>query len=334
EPREASFPGYKIPLDLGITIDAGGLVSIAAPGFPVFSRPVTAVAASTRKPFLSILAPLLEESGESAFRPGALSFTNASGLPSDGIFVRPSELKRIKNELYAFLDARFPAKDSPFAVDDAAPSPLAPAELGTLARRGLISPPGMLPVPFAGGDPHGLDLAHLAERAGFHWLPLPPVLLEDASWIDAVRKLAERHPEARLAVGLNNVSHLAFVPALSEKGNVWFFADFYLYAANDRTLRFLRARIPRFLFAYQWIEEDRDRALPPGKRSAPTVRLSDDFAPPLFYSLACFARHSRNEGRCVEGCTKDFAGILWQGKNRFRMLVRDCVTYLFPMDMK
>jgi hypothetical protein len=67
---------------------------------------------------------------------------------------------------------------------------------------------------------------------------------------------------------------------------------------------------------------------------AGTVRLSADFRPPLFYSLGCFARHSMNEGRCVDGCPKDFGGELRQGRNRFRLLVRDCVTYLFAAGAK
>jgi hypothetical protein len=41
-----------------------------------------------------------------------------------------------------------------------------------------------------------------------------------------------------------------------------------------------------------------------------------------------------NEGRCVDGCPKDFGGELRQGRNRFRLLVRDCVTYLFAAGAK
>jgi len=341
QPREASFPVYKIPLDLRVTFGRGGLLSFEAPGFPVFARKATTGPASAKKPFLTILAALLEESGESAFRPGAVTFTNRTGFPDDGIFVRPSELKKVKNELYAFLDSAFPGPESSVhgpeirPADSGVSSPLGPAELEMLAHRELIGPPGMSPVPFVGGDPSRLELLQLADLAGFHWLPLPPVLLDKEPWIDAVRRLADLHTGTRIAVGLNNMSHLAFASALSEKSNAWFFGDFYLYAANDHTLRFLRSRVPRLLFAYEWVEEDRARARrPTGSRPTPTVRLSADFAPPLFYSLACFARHSMNQGRCVDGCPKDFAGELRQGRNRFRMLVRDCVTYLFTQNVR
>jgi hypothetical protein len=133
---------------------------------------------------------------------------------------------------------------------------------------------------------------------------------------------------------------------LSGRSNAWFFADFFLYAANDRTLSFLRSRIPRFLFAYEWLEQEpasrarpalTRRPAPAGRpeltrRPAPTITVSSDFSPPLFYSLACYARHAQNHGACLDECPKDFGGELRQGRNRFRLLVRDCVTYLFRMN--
>jgi putative protease len=340
QPRESAFPMYKVLLDLAVSFGADGDLSFKAPGFPIFARRVEVSPASAKRPFVPVLASLLEESGESAFRPGALSFENGTGLPDDGIFVRPSELKKVKNELYAFLDVTFTARarSAPsveIRLDDDSSSPLGPSDLQLLSHRELIGPPKMSPIPFVGGDPSILELSSLADVAGFRWLPLPPVLLDEGPWIDAVRRLAGRHADTRIAVGLNNVSHLAFVTALSETTNAWFFGDFYLYAANDRALRLLRNRVPRFLFAYEWLEEDRTQTAPSSVHPpAGTVRLSADFRPPLFYSLGCFARHSMNEGRCVDGCPKDFGGELRQGRNRFRLLVRDCVTYLFAAGAK
>ena len=336
QPRESSFPLYKIPLDLDVSLTADGRFAVRGTGFPEFSRGVTLVPATAKRPFLPVLASLLAESGKSFFRPGALSFANETGLDDDGIFVRPSELKKIKNELYASLDGAIEARTySARMGDDECDSALSAAQLELVSHRELLSPPGMLPVPFVGGDPTRLELSMLADHAGFRWLPLPPVLLDDASWIDAARRIARRHAGSRIAIGLNNLSHLAFASALAEDGNVWFFGDFYLYAANNRTLRFLRARVPRFLFAYEWLEDDRAATTrSTGTRPSPTVRMSADFRPPLFYSLACFTRHSTNKGRCEEGCPKEFGGELRQGRNRFRMLVRDCVTYLFSADVR
>ena len=91
--------------------------------------------------------------------------------------------------------------------------------------------------------------------AGFTIVPLPPVMLDTAPWIAALRELLEASPKIRFAIGMNNVSHLAVADALAGPGNAWFFADVFLYAANRWTVSFLAARVPRLLFAYRWIEE-------------------------------------------------------------------------------
>jgi len=142
-----------------------------------------------------------------------------------------------------------------------------------------------------------------------------------------VRSLARAHADSRIAVGLNNISHLAVARALDDCPTVWFFADFFLYAANDVTLDFLCRRVPRLLFACEWLEAPGARARTTSP--APTVRITGEFAPPLFVSLGCFRRHSEGRGRCSEDCPRDFSGELRQGRNRFRLVVRDCVTYLF-----
>jgi len=340
QPSEASFEMYKIPVDLRVGLDREGMLRVQPAGFPEFSARVTFSASESRRPFFSILAALLKESGTSAFRPGTVAFANDSGLPDDGIFVRPAELKGLKNELYRHLDRSFPPARAAPSVESEQPGPHLPSPLDSqalafLADRRLLGPPGAAPVPFVGGEPGSLEIAGLADHCGFRWLPLPPILLEDARWIEAVAALASSHPDTRIAVGLNNVSHLTFVSALEELSNVWFFADFFFYAANDSALLLLKRRVPKLLFAYAWLEEDTEPAPsassggPP--RPVPTVPVSRSFSPPLFTSLGCFTRHSTNGGRCAEDCPKDFSTGLRQGRNRFRVVVRDCVTYLFRM---
>ena len=160
-------------------------------------------------------------------------------------------------------------------------------------------------------------------HAGFRWLPLPPVIGEERSWEEGLKGLMDAHPDVMFAVGLNNLSHLAIATALSDKPNAWFFADFYLYTANSQTLSFLQERVPRLLFAYWWIEG--------AAGDIAAVRIASDFRPPLFYSLGCLARHVLNDGKCFDGCPKDFVRDLRQGKKRFQVVVRDCVTYLFAV---
>ena len=107
--------------------------------------------------------------------------------------------------------------------------------------------------------------------------------------------------------------------------------------------------MPRLLFAYRWIEDvwiegeriegeraegariDAEAADAPPASAArtPLVRIQKGFTPPLFYSMGCFARHVLNHGECFDDCPKDFRRQLRQGRNRFTVIVRDCVTYLF-----
>jgi hypothetical protein len=315
---------------------------------------------SRKRPFIEILAPLLEESGDSIFMPGKLSFANETGFADDEIFIPPSQLKKAKNELYATLDRAFlsstralakPPVDAPEkpAHPDAAGSIL-PADLAVLAHRQALAPghgpPERAPIPFAGSAPDEIDPRSLFLHAGYRWLPLPPVI-DDSLWTEALRGLAERYPDTMFAVGLNNLSHLAVASVLAACRNIRFFADFYLYIANSRALSFISDRVPRLLFAYAWIEGKREaggRALDAGTLAhdaggprtggAPLVPLAQDFRPPLFYSLGCFARHVSGAGKCRDGCPKDFTRELRQGRNRFQLVVRDCVTYLFALNLK
>lgn len=344
QPREAGFPLYKVPVSLDVTLERDaehsqgeGALHVQASGFPRFSRRVTIDVAATRRPFIQILADLFAESGDSFFRPGPFTFTNSTGLANDEIFVPPSGLKKAKKELYAFLDDSFSSlagvrrEEEGARPNSSRPSPLTREELDAVSHRERLSPGRFFPIPFAGGDPSGLNPADLVLLAGFRWLPLPPVIMEEEAWIDALARLADSHGDVSFAIGLNNISHLAVAAALADRPNAWFFIDFYLYAANARVLLLVRERIPRLLFAYSWIEggEDNTALLDAAAEKLPIVRISHDFRPPLFYSLGCFARHVLNNGKCFDDCPKDWRRDLWQGKNRFTVVVRDCVTYLF-----
>ncbi len=339
EPREAGFPLYKVAIDLDVRLASDGTLDIQAAGASHFQTTVTVDKAARPRPFAPILSALLEESGDSLFRPGRITFSNDTGLDDNGIFVPPSELKKAKNDYYDFLqterpgvglgrtDAPLPPRDNPIA------SPLQPEELVRLAHRELLVPEGVSPVPFVGNDPGALSIDRLPELAGFRWLPIPPVITADGVWSAALRRLAEGHPETRLAFGLNNLSHIELARQLQTQPNAWFFADFFLYMANRRALDLVTRIVPRLLFAYEWLEEGAARpaapAADPVPGAVPLVRISADFTPPLFYGFGCFARHVLNNGQCDDTCPKDFIRELRQGKSRFQVVVRDCITYLF-----
>jgi U32 family peptidase len=331
QPREAGFPLYSAAVDLKVRLDASGGLTVSAAGFPDFSTTVTVDAARRKKRFLDVIEPLLRESGDSLFRTGACSFENATERPEDGIFVPPSELKRAKNDLFAFLQdtfrSRIASDQDAGASVSCGPSPLGQEDQEALAHRERLNPPGGKGIPFV-SLPGGIVLSDAAELAGFRWLPLPPVMLEDASWIESLQKLADENPDKRIAVGLNNVGHLGIASLLASKPNIWFFIDFSLYVANAHTLSLVCARVPRLLFAYAWLEGKEGEALS-ARTSLPVLEIAPGFRAPLFTSLGCFARHVGNAGRCFDECPKDFTADVRQGRNKFSVVVRDCVTYLF-----
>jgi hypothetical protein len=204
------------------------------------------------------------------------------------------------------------------------------AGLAAFADRSAVSPRGREPVPFAWLEEDGsIDAEHLASLAGFTVVPLPPVIFETGPWTEALGRLAAGSPGERFAVGLANLSHLAIARSLEPQENLCFFADFHLYTANRWTAAFLAGSVPRLLFAYRWIEDERADARWQHGAAIPVVTIAPGFRAPLFYSRGCFAKHVLNGGACPAGCPRDFRTELVQGGRRFEAVVRDCVTYLF-----
>lgn len=334
EVRESSVPAFRIPIRLRVSLSesaGAGTIScgVSAPfGELSFSREATVVTSTGGTPFAAVLRKHLAESGNSAFTIADLVFENETRRDGAGIFVPPSELKKLRNDLFTALEERFLRTLSDRArgaVHTAliAPTPAAPPAPGaSLSRRDELSPPAGRPVPFA-----SLPLARegpvaLSALAGFVFVPLPPVMLDDEAWVATLEGLSESFPRQHFAIGLNNVGHLELAGRLGGLENLFFFIDFYLYVANRQTVSFLRSRVTKLLFIYAWIEG----GIPADDQ---VIGIAEDFAPPLFYSLGCYERHAAGRGQCREECPKDFTYVLRQGRNRFTGIVRDCTTYLF-----
>ncbi len=364
EPKEARFPPSRIPVDLAVSLSAQGgtgtlSVRSAGPGqeLPVFERSLTVDRAEKRKPFFDILSAVFAESGDALFRASAIAFDNRTGLPDDAVFVPPSELKKAKNEFYQHLEAEFTrglagkarqveAWPDPHGSRGERPDAQGPGalDLAGFARRGSLSPKGDGLIPFVSRGADGIAPESLSVLGGFTAVPLPPVMLDEGWWADALDALAGAHPGTRFAVGLSNLAHLRLADRLTGHANAWFFVDFPLYVANRFSLDFLARRVPRLLFAYAWIE-DAAEGLAERPGVVPVIRIASGFQPPLFYSLGCFAKNDLLSGRCPdeaarraapEGtppgeCPRDFSRHVSQGRARFRVVVRDCVTYLFAV---
>jgi len=274
-------------------------------------------------------------------KPTELVFVNETSRSDAEIFVPPSELKKTRNELLAALDSWFLSgierraqaallKARTFV--ELSPARVLPSsELLALTHRDLLSPSAGQPVPFASLAAVQQGSTELSSLGGFVFVPLPPVMMDDDAWSTTLQTLLDGQPNVRFAIGLNNVGHLDLAGRLANHANCFFFVDFHLYVANLCALTFLTEKIARLLFAYSWIEADEGSfsQIAGEQRLPPVVGISGDYRPPLFYSLGCYERHALGRGRCRDECQKDFIHELRQGKNRFDVVVKDCVTYLF-----
>jgi putative protease len=351
-PKEAGFLACKVLMSMKATLTmenpgAGVFSCVAGNDERVFrfSVPLKIEKSTGGRSFEEVLRRLFADSGNSSVAIGEFALTNETGLADDEVFVPPSELKKARNKILAALEQWFVseidhrAQSAILAVQppafDTAPW-VCTAEM--ILDRNLLSPPAGKPVPFVSLEMVRLGPTALAEQAGVVFVPLPPVMLDDGEWIRALQDLCKANPQIRFALGLNNVGQLELANRLAEYENCSFFVDIFLYVANRSALFFLASRVKRLLFAFSWIEGGgivhallTSGASVRGEASMaqPVVRITEDYSPPLFYSLGCYERHARGGGRCRDDCSKDFAYQVRQGRNRFDVVVKDCITYLF-----
>jgi len=341
EVAEGSFPFFRIPCGCAVAVGPDR-VSVSW-STRLWSAPVELEAALETRPARgstslgTVIERLFAEAGESHFRPGRVETSVLDG--GDALFVQPSLLKRLKNEAYAALERRLDAwieeRASAAAAGPPEPhgerisiEPAAAPDRGLLSGRNAAVPFTLL---------REVDAAQLHTVGRRIFLPLAPVATEEESALAALdsaldRLLAEA-PERRVAVGLSNIGHLGWVAALAAKGRVDFFIDFPLYVANRWAYAFYRDRIPGLLFQYFWIEGDdagyRELRAALAAEAA-LARIEATFEPPLFTGLGCFLRNNGAAAAdACRGCPREHAFRLTQGRNRFVVRVRDCVTYVF-----
>jgi len=157
---------------------------------------------------------------------------------------------------------------------------------------------------------------------GFLYLPLNPLLMDDLGYYKALDKRICEEQDS-IVLGLNNPGHLKLVETYRENQRIHFWIDYGLYCANPWSARFFLDEIPRLRGIMGWIEEEPEILKKSGLSWAP------QFQPPLFTSAVCYHRHSLAQG-CPGKCGKSFDYSLKQRDRSYQVLVRNCITYLFP----
>ena len=343
-----NIPPKRVAADLTLRLLPDGIEAVTESPHGLFGPLRTILSsvpepARSPRPFADIAARHLTPPGDSRFGPGGIRIENLSGLPDDGIFVNPGILKEFRRTVYARLEEEYLRKRklkavstrediTPGAGPHAFPVPADSPPPASGPARSLL-PPGKDGIPFV-TDPSRLGIADLhREPDGRVYLPLFPVLFDADSYLagieDFIRRILAAAPGLKIVLGLGNTGHLRLAETFAFEERVEFFADYGLYAANRRTVLFLKEAVPRLLFYYPWIEEATGfpAALPAGQYGA--------FLPPLFISRACAWRNGVfGKGEVCANCGSGRSLVLRQGKNSFLLRTTRaagaCLNLLFP----
>lgn len=290
----------------------------------IWEAPCDLQEAKGDKDFSLVLKDLFKEAQSSRFCFDQVEIVNETGIQK--IFAPLSQLKKIKNSLYEKTEELF-NRETQTKWNDINQAKV-PAfyhssfkDLAPFKKR--LSFAQHDHIPFA----HLKDLGSVSSFKTFEGhrvIPLLPVLPNEKAYFEALEKLIENFPQEKFLIGLNNLGHVAWAKSQTNKEQLRFFADFYIYNANSSTLEFIKELLPDLAFAYKWVEGPVSFPSSP----FPLIKAEDSAELPYFISLGCFEKHNVLGGKCPNHCGKRYSHVLKNGPNNYQVLVRDCITYM------
>jgi U32 family peptidase len=329
---ENSIDSYQRPMPVEVAVANDALsVHFSWDGEPFeFCEQIEVFPAKNAIDFTSVLKKFFTQSNKNPVVVGDIALINNSDLPANGIFLPPAAIKKFKNSFYTFLNTVIEKKRAQLLeevlqykcpADAFATHSLFDGKCREfVAQRERLNPAkGDRLLPFVSKS--DLEHASFASQRKLSFLPLPPVIFEENVFFRSVEAALVKHPEKIFLVGLNNIHHLYYAEKLQRYDNVFFFVDFYLYAANRFALKFYQDKIGKLLFAYRFIEDDNETD------QLPLTAIGRSFNPPLFYSCGCFCRHNVFNA-CPKGCKKHYRRTLINRKE-FSLITEECISYLF-----
>jgi hypothetical protein len=135
-------------------------------------------------------------------------------------------------------------------------------------------------------------------------IPLPPVIFDSANYLNGLKEYIKKNPDSIL--GLNNISHIGFT--LELPSDTKYFIDYGIYNTNNFTEDFLIKTIKNISWGTKWVE------------------TQEGEHPPIFISRSCF---KKNHDGCPKNCIKNYEYELIQNSQKFKVVVKDCLTYTF-----
>ncbi|MBN2440231.1 MAG: DUF3656 domain-containing protein [Spirochaetales bacterium] len=354
---EGEIPLYRIPcritlflydhkVDVTISINNAHLFEVTLPfhveradkEFPAFEK----IAGEFNRP------------GESLFWVEQLTITNKTAYPDTRLFIPPSLIKKTRREVLEIIGKNYAETKEAFChrislwIDTLLSQLSGPPEPDLrVPRRALIKGSTTI-VPFI-NESDEIDISDFYHYEGTWFGALAPVIMKNENLCEKLLKFFSLYRENRFVLGLNNISHLALLSSLEHLPNLFFFTDFFLYCGNRVSLAFLlRSHVllrnsfqnsRKILFSYFWIEGDNEayKAVSglPGISDSILKRTGPGFNPPLFVSRICFMKHACSAEFSKEfslecpDCPGYFEDVLRQGNTRFKVIVRNCLTYVF-----
>ncbi len=135
-------------------------------------------------------------------------------------------------------------------------------------------------------------------------LPLSPVIFDSHDYLNKLQNFLSENSDKHFIIGLNNISHLSFIKHLPKDQK--YYCDYALYICNNFAKAFIE-EIPNICWGTNWVEDS-----------------ENEIYPPIFISRTCF---KNKENGCPKNCNKSFDYEVSQQNSRYKILVRDCMTY-------
>lgn len=318
EENPEKFPAYERKAEAEVRFGASELtLHVPSWGFS-HSFPIETEAAKDPLRSAQKLKDELGRSGDYPFVLSPVVYPEAA-LRGEGLFLPPSRIKKIRQEIYRRLKAH--REEQRREEKDRILKDLDRQWAAFMREKGSFRLP-----PREEWGPQGNDLPYLTEGAlkeGLPFLPLSPLLLpgKDESYRKALEPLAENAGSAG-AFGVNNWGHLELLRSLFRGEGKPCVLDVGMLIANRAAVLLMDELLPGPLIGcYGWVEAS------PAELPEALTPVAAPERLPLFISRNCFRKHSL--GRSCRGCPTSGRYTLAQRKNSYDVIVEDCLTWVF-----
>lgn len=318
------LPLKKIPLDINIIINSDSIELSSSDKLNLnayYKTDLVVDKSISEYDWRAKIIKILSRSDKSPVVCSTFNIIDNSNIEDGKLFIPLSQIKSLRREWYSILEEKY----YDFLDGDIEIEKFEKTELEVLpARSKLILSDGL---PFFTEIPSSIE--ELIKINGYYYLPLSPVSFKEAKDMDKlsdlIKKLEMNHLLEKTRVGINNIAHINWINKVDPR--IMAFADVYLYLGNSEAAQCVKKNLPNFCGGYIFLETvNRETDNWPFE---PT-KVGPDFVPPLFISRSCF-RHDSKDLPC-EGCTLNYEYHINQRGNKYKVLVKNCLTYVLMED--